>query len=177
MAKAKNPESAAAEKPAAKKAAAPKKAAGAAASSQAAPKKPAAGKKSGKADKAAPAAAAPQAPLIDTGLAAQAAAAMVANRFAAGLGAAQQPGDAPADPQQQPAAAARPESSTFKNLKDSLNKPAGGGTLGGILGTGGGQRKFNQGFGGPKQSGPGGGRNQTFGADVNRTGVPRRTGG
>lgn len=135
-------------------------------------KKPAGGKKAAKADKAP--AAAPQAPLIDTGLAAQAAASMIANRAVTGTvtgtGAAA-PGDAP----QQPAGGAQ-ESSTFKSLKEGLSKPSVGG-LGSILGTGGTSRKFNQGFGGPKPSVPGGAKNQTFGADVNRAGVPRRTGG
>ena len=136
-------------------------------------KKAATPKKPGKPEKAA--GGAPSAPLIDTGLAAAAAAAMVANLGAAGLGGAATQGDATAgaaSPSQ------RQESSTFRNLKQSLNKPASSGSLGGILGSGGGQKKFNQGFGGQKPSVPGsGGRNQTFGADVNRSGVPRRTGG
>jgi hypothetical protein len=143
-------EAAAEAKPAASAA---KKPAAAAAAAAAAPKKagkPAAGG-GGK----------PLVPLIDTGLAAQTAAAMVAHRVAGGA-----------------ASAPSQESSTFKNLKESLSKPTAGG-LGGILGTGSGQKKFPQQFGGGKQGGPGaaGGRNQTFGADVNRAGVPRRTGG
>jgi hypothetical protein len=100
------------------------------------------------------------APLIDTNLAAQTAAAMVARKFVAGGG---------SDPQKSS------ESAAFKNLKDSVNKPSLGG-LGGILGTGGGEKKFTPNFGGSK-GGPAGGRNQTFGADVTRTGVPRRTNG
>jgi hypothetical protein len=64
------------------------------------------------------------------------------------------------------------ESASFKNLKDSLNKPTSGG-LGGNFGGIGAQKKSGQNFGGGKQVG----RNQTFGADVNRAGVPRRTGG
>lgn len=165
MAKAKKQESAAAEDKAAKpKAAAAKKApakteaAAAAKPTAAAAKKPAAAPKK-------PAAAAggakPSVPLIDTGLAAQTAAAMVARRVSGGTA-----GGAPSQ-----------ESSTFKNLKESLSKPTAGG-LGGILGTGTGQKKFPQQFGGGKPGGSGsGGRNQTFGADVNRAGVPRRTGG
>ena len=35
----------------------------------------------------------------------------------------------------------------------------------------------NQPFAGPRSFGGGTGRNQTFGADVNRSGVPRRTSG
>jgi hypothetical protein len=163
--------------PAAKKAAggaapAPKKAACGAAP---APKKAAtAGKKSAKSDRAPAAAGSPAslAPPIDTGLAAQAAASMIANRAVAGLGAAA--AGAPQGGGQQ--AGAKQESATFKNLKESLSKPPVGG-LGAILGGGGGDRKSNQGFGGPKPSVPGGAKNQTFGADVNRSGVPRRTGG
>ena len=65
------------------------------------------------------------------------------------------------------------ESSTFKQLKAGLNKPASQG-LGEILGTSNQSKKGNTGFGGGNQQI---GRNQTFGADVNRAGVPRRTGG
>ena len=135
-------------------------------------KKAPAGKKAGRADKA-PAARPPQpqAPLIDTGLAAQAAASMIANRFV--TGAATGPAGHGAAP---PPAGASQESSAFKSLKEGLNKPSVGG-LGGILGAGGGSRKPNAGFGGPKPSVPGGAKNQTFGADINRAGVPRRTGG
>ncbi|MDQ3439261.1 MAG: hypothetical protein M3478_02795 [Planctomycetota bacterium] len=103
----------------------------------------------------------PQVPSIDTNLAASNAAAMILNRAATGgnaQGGANQP--------------AKKESAAFKNLKDSLNKPASGG-LGGNFGSIGAQKKSGQNFGGGKQVG----RNQTFGADVNRTGVPRRTGG
>ena len=102
-----------------------------------------------------------QAPLIDTNLAASAAASMVLNRAASGTG-----GQANA------AQPAKKESAAFKSLKDSLNKPASGG-LGGTFGSIGAQKKSGQNFGGGKQVG----RNQTFGADVNRAGVPRRTGG
>jgi hypothetical protein len=102
------------------------------------------------------------APLIDTNLAASAAAAMILNRAGTGGAAANASG--------QPAA--KKESSSFKNLKDSLNKPASQ-SLGGTFGNIAGQKKSNQPLGGGKQVG----RNQTFGADVNRAGVPRRTGG
>jgi hypothetical protein len=119
--------------------------------------KPAAGaKKSG-----ATAAGAPQAPQIDTNLAASAAASMILNRAATG-GAASAGANQPA----------KKESASFKNLKDSLNKPASQG-IGGNFGNIGAQKKTGQNFGGGKQVG----RNQTFGADVNRAGVPRRTGG
>ena len=73
-----------------------------------------------------------------------------------------------------PAAGAGPqrqESATFKQLKQGLNKPAGG--VGSLLGAPAGQKKSNLPFAGPRQNF----RNQTFGADVNRSGVPRRTGG
>ena len=157
MAKEKKSESAKA--PAAKKSAGAAKAKSepAAAAKKSAPA--AAAKKSGK-----PAGAgAGQAPLIDTGLAAATAAAMVASRLAGGGASGQRSGGTQ-------------ESSSFKSLKDSINKPNVG-SLGGILGTAAGQKKSGAGFG-PKQSGPAGGsRNQTFGADVNRTGVPRRTSG
>ncbi len=144
--------------PAPKKAPAKKPAAAKPVAAKAAAAKPAATK----ASKSNKPAVTPQSPLIDTGLAAQSAAAMVANRGAAGrAGAAGQGSGQPA------------ESSSFKNFKDSLNKPSGG-SLGSFIGSGGGNKKFAQQTGGPKQMG---GRNQTFGADVNRTGVPRRTGG
>jgi hypothetical protein len=173
MAKAKKQESAtahdkaakakAATPAAAKKAPTKKETAAESKSAAAAAKKPAASRKP-----AASAGGKPLMPLIDTGLAAQTAAAMVARRVAGGTA----PTGGPSEPSQ--------ESSTFKNLKESLSKPTAGG-LGGILGTGSGQKKFSQQFGGggAKQGGPGGGggRNQTFGADVNRAGVPRRTGG
>lgn len=102
---------------------------------------------------AAPAAA----PLIDTSLAAVAAAKMVASK--AGLPSGE-------------AAQARPESASFKHMKDSLSRPAGTG-LDGVLGAPPDSKKSYLPFSGGKQVG----RNQTFGADVNRAGVPRRTGG
>jgi hypothetical protein len=105
---------------------------------------------------------APQTPMIDTSLAASNAAAMILNRAVTGGG----------TPQAGATQPAKKESASFKNLKDSLNKPAAGG-LGGNFGGIGAQKKSGQNFGGGKQVG----RNQTFGADVNRAGVPRRTGG
>jgi hypothetical protein len=121
--------------------------------------KAAAGKKS--------AAAGSQAPQIDTNLAASAAAAMILNRAVTGGGST---GGGTAPPAAAPAQ--RQESAGFKHLKQNLNKPAAGG-LGGVLGSVAQQKKATQNYGGGKQVG----RNQTFGADVNRTGVPRRTGG
>lgn len=119
-------------------------------------------------------------PLIDTSLAAATAAQFVMNR--AMLGGTPRAGSAPeahaaANASDDDAAGAKPEekreSSTFKQLKAGLNKPAGGG-LGGIIGNMNAGKKGNTGFGGGNQQA---GRNQTFGADVNRAGVPRRTGG
>jgi hypothetical protein len=99
-------------------------------------------------------------PLIDTDLAASAAAAMVANRSVlGGAGGSASGGQAK-------------ESSSFRQLKESLAKP-GAQNLGGILGTGPVQQKKAQAHGPDRQVG----RNQTFGADVNRASVPRRTGG
>lgn len=112
-------------------------------------------------------------PLIDTSLAAEAAAKFVMNR--ALLGSAATP--APAAPEQAPDEASagmdKRESSTFKQLKAGLNKPASQG-LGGILGNPSQGKKGNFGVGGGNQQV---GRNQTFGADITRSGVPRRTGG
>ena len=126
----------------------------------AAPKKAAAEKKS--APPAKPAGqAAPAAPMIDTSLAANAAAAMIAGKVGANAGKKPQP-------QQQ-----KKESAGFKQLKAGLNKPAAG-ALGGAFGVPGQQKKnVTQQHGGNRQVG----HNQTFGADVTRTGVPRRTPG
>ena len=165
MAKAKKSETAsgeASEKPAAAAKSAKKatKSAAAAPAGEAKAAAPAKGaKKAAKPAAAAPSGPASQ-PLIDTNLAAQAAAAMVLNRGAVG-GAGQQ--NQPAAPK---------ESAAFKALKQGLNKPAG---LGNIPGGSFQPKKGvgNQPFGGPKQVG----HNQTFGADINRTGVPRRTSG
>jgi hypothetical protein len=98
------------------------------------------------------------APLVDTNLAAQAA----AKRVVAGFGPARVASDGPI-----------PQSASFKHMKESLSKPTAG--LAGILDktAGPAQRQPNTPFHGGKQTG----RNQVFGADVNRTGVPRRTGG
>ena len=95
--------------------------------------------------------------IVDTNLAAAAAAAMVGNK----AGGASGQGGAP-----------RKESAGFKQMKAGLNKPASS-VMGNLLDNTGGQKKTNQPFTGFKQVG----RNQTFGADVNRTGVPRRTSG
>jgi hypothetical protein len=63
------------------------------------------------------------------------------------------------------------ESTSFKNLKESLNKPHIGGVLDKIAPSGG--KKSGVPFGGGQQIG----HNQTFGADVARRNVPRRTNG
>jgi hypothetical protein len=127
-----------------------------AANEPAAPKKAPARKAPAKAK--APAAPAGM-PTIDTSLAAQTAAKLVKNRdrLQAGKGA---------------GAGTQHESSSFKQLKDSVNKPSMHGPTSFLQNTAP-QKKSNLPFGGLNQVG----RNQTFGADVNRTGVPRRTGG
>jgi len=102
------------------------------------------------------------APLIDPSRSAAAAAAMVAN----GLAGANAPASA--------APANNSGSSMFKQLKDAMNKPHGA-TIGSALdklGTGGAKKSATP-FGGARQVG----HNQTFGADVNRKALPRRTGG
>ena len=111
-------------------------------------------------------------PLIDTSLAAQAAAQFVMNRALIG-GAAAGAAQPPAEGQAEPQGGEKRESSAFKQLKAGLNKPASQG-LGGVLGNADPKGKGNTGFGGGNRQV---GRNQTFGADVNRSGVPRRTGG
>lgn len=122
-----------------------------------APKKKA-GKAKGAAAKPAPAVAAR--PMVDTGLSAAAA----AKALVAGLG---------------PAAAggsAGKSTSSFERLKESIANPSSSGGLGSLLdktAPAGLKKPGTPSFAGPKQQG----RNQTFGADVNRTGVPRRTGG
>jgi hypothetical protein len=127
----------------------------------------------GAANKPAPAGT-PLVPLIDTNLAAAAAASMVLNRAgttgaagAAGGGSSTDAGEAGAE-----GASDRRETSTFKQLKQGLSKPGSQG-LGGILGGVQGGKKSTQTFAGPNQVR----RNQTFGADASRTNVPRRTGG
>jgi len=101
---------------------------------------------------------APAFPLIDTSLAAQTAARLVANRDIL---------DETRDEQGD-----QPESSSFKQLKESLNKPASQAPAAFLQNTAP-HKKLNLPFGGLNQVGKG----QTFGADVNRAGVPRRTGG
>ncbi len=99
-------------------------------------------------------------PLVDTNLAAQTAARMLA-------------AGAHAKQPQQGQQATKSESSIFKQLKAGLNKPAAS-TMGGLLDKSSGplQKKPNQPFGGKQV-----GHNQTYGADVTRSGVPRRTSG
>ena len=94
------------------------------------------------------------APLIDTSLAAAAAAKMVANRDLLN------------------ATGPKRESGTFKQLKENLTKPAVTGPATFLQNTAP-PKKSNLPFGGRNQVG----HKQTFGADVNRSGVPRRTGG
>jgi hypothetical protein len=94
--------------------------------------------------------------VIDTNAAANAAAALVGAKVAPATG-----GNQP-----------KKESAAFKQLKAGLNKPSAG-ALGGAFATPKNQKKSNQPFGGGKQVG----HNQTFGADVTRSGVPRRTAG
>ncbi len=67
------------------------------------------------------------------------------------------------------------ESAAFRHLKEGLNKPAAA-AMASFLdkSSPAGQKRPNLPQFGGKQVG---GRNQTFGADVNRTGVPRRTPG
>jgi hypothetical protein len=106
---------------------------------------------------------APPAPMVDTTLAAQAA----AKQLVAGL----------APPMAAPAAGH--ESASFKLMKQNLAKPAVSG-LDSVLdktALPNSRKGSNVPFAGPKSIGNGGGRNQTFGADVNRSGVPRRTSG
>jgi hypothetical protein len=89
---------------------------------------------------------------------------MIANKAGGAAGGA---GGANKPPQQ------KKESAAFKHLKAGLNKPAAG-ALGGAFGVAGKQqKKAAQNYGGGKQVG----HNQTFGSDVNRAGVPRRTPG
>ena len=101
------------------------------------------------------------APAIDTSLAANTAAALIANKAAKSSGAS---GTAPSP--------SKKESAAFKQLKAGLNKPAAG-AMGGAFGIAGQEKKSHLPHAGGKQVG----HNQTFGADVNRTGVPRRTPG
>ncbi len=98
-------------------------------------------------------------PSIDTNRAAQAAASAIMNRGAGATAGSTATGSPPR------------ESESFKAFKQGVNKPQGpGGLLGGAFQN---KKSGNQPFGGGKQVG----HNQTFGADINRTGVPRRTSG
>jgi hypothetical protein len=114
-------------------------------------------------------------PLIDTDLAASTAAKMLVSRAASGAQRATS-GAAASAASSSPSEAEEPgekrETSTFKQLKQNLTKPQGGG-LGSVLGGPVAGKKGNTPIGGNQQVA----RNQTFGADVNRSGVPRRTGG
>lgn len=94
-------------------------------------------------------------PLIDTNRAANTAAALVGNRV---------PLNSPTKPRQ--------ESASFKHMKKNIAKPHTQG-LSNILDTTNQNKKPSMPFGGGKQVA----HNQTFGADVNRAGVPRRTPG
>jgi hypothetical protein len=125
-----------------------------AASAASAPKKKAAAPKAPSKSAGAGAGGAGTSPLIDTNLAANAAAAFVGNKLS-----------------RNNPSGAKQESAGFKNLKQKLAKPSQG--LGSILDTTNQNKKPNLPFGGGKQVA----HNQTFGADVNRAGVPRRTPG
>jgi hypothetical protein len=95
-------------------------------------------------------------PLIDTGAAAATAASMIRHKVSTDSS----------------AGGAKKSSAGFQAMKDSLNKSAST-IVGGMLGSAG-DKKNQQGHSGfSKQVG----HNQTFGADVSRTSVPRRTAG
>ena len=102
------------------------------------------------------------APQIDTALAAQTAAKMIGAKLAVS-----------------PAATGEArESAAFKNLKQNLNQPHSAALSNLLDKTGGaGQRRPNLPAFGNTQANRNVSHNQTFGADVNRAGVPRRTGG
>ena len=110
-------------------------------------------------------------PLIDTNLAAAAAANMLLSRSAGGNAPAASRAEA-TDQAGDAAEGEKRETSAFKQLKQSLSYQGSQG-VGNLLGGAHGGKKSNQGFGG----GPQVRRNQTFGADVSRVNVPRRTGG
>ncbi|HEX8525206.1 MAG TPA: hypothetical protein VF669_23345 [Tepidisphaeraceae bacterium] len=120
-------------------------------SSAPAPKKKAAPKGGAK-----PAAAPTGAPQIDTNLAANAAAAFVARKLSM---------NQPASPRQ--------ESAGFKNLKESLAKPSSQGLSNILDNTSQNKKPINTPYTGKNQVA----HNQTYGADVSRSGVPRRTPG
>src|SRR5439155_15818167 len=86
----------------------------------------------------------PSAPLIDTSLAANAAAAMIANKVSGGAGGAGSSGGSGGAPKK--------ESAAFKQLKAGLNKPAAG-ALGGAFGIAGQSKKSHLPHGGGKQVG------------------------
>ena len=121
-------------------------------------KKPAA--KVPKAKAAAEPAAAPTAPMVDTNLAAQAAARMVGAK-ASGLS----PMSSGAD---------KKETSAFKQMKQSFTKPHSA-SVGNMLNStiSSAAKKNNT----PFQHGKQVGHNQTFGSDASKNFVPRRTGG
>ena len=75
---------------------------------------------------------------------------------------------------QTPTGAAPKESAAFRQMKQGLTNPASA-TMSNLLDKAGGpeQKKSHL----PTHASQQVGRNQTFGADVNRSGVPRRTGG
>jgi hypothetical protein len=99
--------------------------------------------------------------MVDTGLAAQAAARMIAAKAGGSGGTASGGGE-------------KKETSTFRHLKESLAKPHVAGLDNLLTNTAApGARKGNLPLGGGKQRG----HNQTFGADASRNFVPRRTGG
>jgi hypothetical protein len=106
--------------------------------------------------KATAASAAP--PLVDPAQSAAAAAALVGHKVVL-------PASAPG---------AKTESTSFRHLKDSLSKPHSQ-TIGGVLDKI--APTFQKYTGGPTQGGKQVGHNQTFGADVARKNIPRRTAG
>lgn len=117
--------------------------------------KPAAAAVKGK--KAAPKPATPaSAPMIDTSLAASTAAKLLVNRNMI----------------QGRTGGEKPNSAGFRQMKEGLSKGVSPASIPFLPGSGS-QKKNTQAFGTPNQVG----QNQTFGADVNRAGVPRRTGG
>ena len=137
-----------------------KKAAPAAKTSEAKTEAKAAASSSSKSTKSTRSAAPAALPMVDTSLAAQTAAQMLA----AGLG----------RREQQPADEDKREGSLIRQLKADLNKGHAQ-VVSNVLDKGapqGGKRSSDLPFG-QKQVG----RNQTFGADVTRSGVPRRTSG
>lgn len=117
-----------------------------------APKKKAAAKSPAKSSKPA----AGGVPQIDTNLAANAAAALVGRKISL---------NAPKAPKQ--------ESAAFKNLKEGLSKPHLQGLNNVLETTNQNKKPSNLPAAGQKQVA----HNQTFGADVTRSGVPRRTPG